>query len=130
MRAPGLKELGMITDMVWADVDLDEDPDMVVVGDWMPVKVFINEEGQFTDRSDSWGLSGTEGWWNRVAAEDLDGDGDTDLVLGNHGLNSRFRASAEKPVTMYVNDFDLNGRVEQIICAFNGDTCLSHGHER
>ncbi len=120
--APGLKEIGMITDMAWADVDWDKDPDMVIVGDWMPVKLFINEQGQFTDRSASYGLSGTEGWWKRIAACDLDGDGDTDLVLGNHGLNSRFRASPEKPVTMHVNDFDLNGSVEHIISAFNGDT--------
>ena len=122
VKAPGLKELGMITDMAWADVDNDKDPDMVIVGQWMPVKLFINEGGSFTDRSDSFGLSGTEGWWNRVHAKDLDGDGHTDLVLGNHGLNSRFSASPEKPLTMYVNDFDLNGSVEHIICAFNGDT--------
>jgi len=121
-KAPGLKELGMITDMVWADVDKDNDPDMVIVGDWMPVKLFINEKGLFTDGSHAYGLSGTEGWWNRIAAGDLDGDGDMDLVLGNHGLNSRFHASPEKPLTMYVNDFDLNGTVEHIICAFNGDS--------
>ena len=121
-KAPGLKELGMITDMAWADVDNDKDPDMVIVGQWMPVKIFINEGGSFIDRSDSYGLSGTEGWWNRVQATDLDGDGHMDLVLGNHGLNSRFHASPEKPLTMYVNDFDLNGSVEHIICAFNGDT--------
>jgi len=121
-KAPGLKEIGMITDMVWADVDLDQDPDMVLVGDWMPIRTFINEQGNFTDSSASFGLSGTEGWWKRVIAGDLDGDGDLDLVLGNHGLNSRFRASADKPIRMYVNDFDLNGSVEHIICAYNGDT--------
>lgn len=121
-KAPGLKELGMITDMAWADVDGDGDPDMVILGDWMPVKIFLNDEGRFTDRSGSFGLSGTEGWWHRLAAVDLDGDGDTDLVAGNHGLNSRFRASPEKPISMYVNDFDMNGNVEQIICAYNGDT--------
>jgi len=121
-KAPGLKELGMITDMVWTDVDNDKDPDMVIVGDWMPVKLFVNEQGTFTDRSDSFGLSGTSGWWKRIASSDLDGDGDMDLVLGNHGLNSRFQATAEKPLSMYVNDFDLNGSVEHIICAFNGDT--------
>jgi hypothetical protein len=121
-RAPGLLELGMITDMVWADMDLDGDPDMLVVGDWMPVKVFINEQGTFKDSSLSWGLAGTEGWWKRVVADDLDGDGDPDLVLGNHGLNSRLRASADKPISMYVNDFDRNGSVEQIICQYFGDT--------
>jgi hypothetical protein len=95
---------------------------MVLVGDWMPVKFFINAEGVFTDQSEEYGLTGTEGWWKRVLARDLDEDGYPDLVLGNHGLNSRLRASAEKPLTLYVNDFDLNGSVEQILCAFNGDT--------
>ena len=121
-RAPQLKKVGMVTDMEWADMDRDGDPDMVLVGDWMPVKFFINEDGNFNDRSEEFGLAGTEGWWKRVLARDLDGDGFTDLILGNHGLNSRLRASAEKPLTMYVNDFDLNGSVEQILCAFNGDT--------
>ncbi|MDF1574757.1 MAG: VCBS repeat-containing protein [Bacteroidales bacterium] len=121
-KVPGLKDLGMVTDMVWADVDKDRDPDMVLVGHWMPVKLFINEQGQFTDRSESYGLTGTEGWWKRIAAGDLDGDGDTDLVLGNHGLNSRFSASPEKPVSMHVNDFDMNGSVEHIISAYNGDS--------
>jgi hypothetical protein len=121
-RAPQLKEVGMVTDMTWVDLDRDGDPDMVVVGDWMPVKFFLNEGGNFTDRSEEYGLGGTEGLWRRVLARDLDGDGQTDLILGNQGLNSRLRATAGKPLTMYVNDFDLNGSVEQIICAFNGDT--------
>jgi hypothetical protein len=121
-RAPALKEIGMTTDMVWTDMDQDQDLDMLIVGDWMPVKLLINEDGHFTDRSAEWGLSGTEGWWKSIDCRDLDRDGDQDLVLGNHGLNSRFRASAEKPISMYVNDFDMNGRVEHIICAYNGDT--------
>jgi len=120
-RAPGLMEVGMITDMTWADVDNDGDLDMVIVGDWMPVKIFINDHGIFTDESERFGLSNTEGWWNVIIAKDLNGDGNVDFVLGNHGLNSRFKASAKQPVTMYVNDFDLNGSVEQIICAYNGN---------
>jgi hypothetical protein len=121
-RAPALKGIGMITDMAWADIDNDSDPDMVIVGDWMPVKVFVNDHGTFTDRSEQFGLAGTEGWWHAVVARDLDGDGHVDFVLGNHGLNSRFKASAKQPVTMYVNDFDLNGSVEQVVCTYFGDT--------
>jgi hypothetical protein len=119
--AAGLTGIGMITDMLWADVDNDRDQDMVIVGDWMPVKIFINENGKFTDQSEKFGLSNTEGWWHTIIARDLNADGKVDFVLGNHGLNSHFKASALKPVTMYVNDFDLNGSVEQIICTFNDD---------
>lgn len=119
--APELINAGMITDMVWADVDNDGDSDIVLVGDWMQVKLFINDNGVFRDRSDEFGLSGTEGWWNTIATKDLDADGDIDFILGNHGLNSRFRASSAKPVSMYVNDFDLNGTIEQIICTYFGD---------
>jgi len=119
--APGLRKLGMITDMVWADIDNDGDLDMVIVGDWMPVKIFINDNGSFKDETEKFGLLNSEGWWHTIVAKDLNGDGNTDFVLGNHGLNSRFKASDKQPVTMYVNDFDLNGSIEQVICAYNGD---------
>jgi hypothetical protein len=121
-RAPDLRDIGMITDMVWSDVDQDQDPEMILVGDWMEVKVLINEKGIFREGTASCGLSGTSGWWKRIHVADLDGDGDEDLLAGNHGLNSRLKASPEKPITMYVNDFDLNGSIEHIICAFNGDS--------
>ncbi len=119
--APGLQNVGMITDAAWADVDGDHDEDLVVVGEYMPVKVFINERGAFKDNTDSAGLSKSNGWWSRIEGADLDHDGDMDFVVGNHGLNSRFRASAEKPVCMYVSDFDENGTIEQIVCTYNGD---------
>jgi hypothetical protein len=121
-RAPELAEMGMSTDMAWADVDNDGDQDMVIVGDWMSIKLFINDHGNFREKSEEFGLMNTEGWWNMIVSKDLNGDGYMDFVLGNHGLNSRFKASVNQPVSMYVNDFDLNGSVEQIICAFNGDT--------
>ncbi len=120
-RAKGLTGIGMITDMAWADIDNDGDQDMVIVGDWMPVKIFINDKGFFTDRSDQYGLLQTEGWWHTITAADLNGDGFTDFVLGNHGKNSLFRALPDRPVMMYVNDFDLNGDIEQIICTYNGN---------
>ncbi len=120
--APELTKVGLITDASWADIDGDSDPDLIVVGEYMPIKVFINEGGRLIDNTESAGLGLTNGWWNRIVAADLDKDGDIDFVVANHGLNSRFRASAQKPVSMYVNDFDKNGAIEQIICTFNGDT--------
>lgn len=120
-KAAGLRKIGMITDMVWSDVDKDGDADMVIIGDWMPVKVFINTNGSFTDQSEKYGLANTEGWWHTIEVKDLNGDGFDDFILGNQGLNTFFKATPDKPLTMYVNDFDLNGSVEQIICAFNGD---------
>ncbi len=119
--APGLQNLGMITDAVWADIDGDADDDLIVVGEWMPLRIFKNDQGKFIEITENAGLTKTNGWWNCIKSGDLDGDGDLDFVIGNHGLNSRFRASAEKPVRMFVNDFDQNGMVEQIIGTFNGD---------
>jgi hypothetical protein len=119
--APELQNAGMIRDMLWEDVDGDSDKDIILAGDWMALKIFINENGKFEEKKDAFGTEKTEGWWNCLAAGDFDGDGDADFIAGNHGLNSRFKATPEKPVSMYVNDFDLNGTVEQIICAYDSD---------
>jgi enediyne biosynthesis protein E4 len=119
--APELQNAGMVRDMRWEDVDADGDKDMIIVGEWMPVKVFINDRGKFREKKDAFGSEKTEGWWNCLASGDFDGDGDVDFIAGNHGLNSRFKATPEKPVTMYVSDFDLNGTVEQIICTCDGN---------
>jgi enediyne biosynthesis protein E4 len=119
--APELLNVGMIRDMLWQDVDGDSDPDILLAGDWMALRVFLNEKGTFREKKDAFGTLDTRGWWNCLSAGDVDADGDIDFVAGNHGLNSRFRATSEKPVSMYVNDFDLNGRAEQIICVYDGD---------
>ncbi len=118
--APELLQVGMISDAVWVDFDGDNDQDLFVVGEWMNIKVFINEGGHFTEKSEQLGLANTFGWWNTIEAKDIDGDNDIDFVCGNLGLNSRFRASKEKPVYCFVNDFDHNGTIEQITCHYNG----------
>ncbi|HCZ36544.1 MAG TPA: hypothetical protein DHV26_11535, partial [Cytophagales bacterium] len=119
--APQLIEIGMITDAGWIDVNADGWQDLIVVGEYMRITLLINNKGKFEDKSEAWGLSKTNGWWNAIEIADLDGDGDLDAVVGNHGLNSRFRASPERPVTMQVNDFDRNGTNEQIISVYQGD---------
>jgi hypothetical protein len=118
--APELTNIGMIRDMQWEDVDGDGDKDMIIAGDWMSLTIFINDKGKFTEKKDAFGED-TRGWWNCIAAADLDADGDVDFVAGNHGLNSRFKATPERPVTMFVNDFDLNGSAEQVICVYDRD---------
>jgi len=117
--APDLVDLGMVTDAVWADYDSDRDDDLIVVGDWMAIQVFTNDGGSFS-RTDA-GLGESEGWWTRIVADDLDGDGDTDFVVGNFGENNRFNATSETPVTMHVSDFDRNGWLEHILSFYRGD---------
>jgi hypothetical protein len=107
-----LGNIGMVTDASWTDIDGDGDKDLVVVGDWMAVNIFKNEGGSLQDPII---IPNSSGWWNRVKSADLDGDGDQDLILGNWGLNSKFTASPQRPLTMYVSDFDNNGQSECII---------------
>jgi hypothetical protein len=117
-RTEGLKSAGMVTDAAWVDYDSDGDPDLVVAGEWMKITLFRNEKGHFTDATGSTGLEETSGWWNCITVADVDLDGDPDLIGGNLGLNSMLKASAKEPVGMYLNDFDNNGSLDQVICAY------------
>jgi enediyne biosynthesis protein E4 len=92
----------------------------VVVGEWMAVRVFHQENGKFVDRTKEAGLSGSNGWWNSVQTADLRGTGRQDLVLGNLGLNSYIHASAKEPARLYINDFSHSGggNIEQILTAY------------
>jgi enediyne biosynthesis protein E4 len=119
-KAPALSQAGMVSSAAWIDYDHDGKLDLVVVGEWMPVRVFHQEGGKLVDRTKEAGLAGTNGWWNSVEAVDLRGTGHPDLVLGNLGLNSFLQASAKEPVRLYINDFSHSGggNVEQILTSY------------
>ncbi|MFQ5865423.1 MAG: VCBS repeat-containing protein [bacterium] len=116
--APDLKNAGMVTDAQWTDYDKDGDPDLVVVGEWMPVALFQNTGSRLVNVTDQVGLEKTNGWWNCVLAADLNEDGYVDLVAGNWGENSKIQASQSEPVTIYISDFDRNGLIEQVLCYY------------
>jgi enediyne biosynthesis protein E4 len=109
--AAGLSEIGMVTKAVWSDMDKDGDKDLLLCSEWGGIEAFMNEHGKFIRKS----LTDKKGWWNFILPVDIDNDGDIDLVAGNLGLNSRLKASDKEPVRLYYNDFDNNGKKEQIL---------------
>jgi hypothetical protein len=119
--APGLKDVGMICDALWTDYDNDGQPDLLLAGEWMPVTVFKNDHGRFSNVTASTGLSDYVGWWNSFVAGDFDNDGDIDYVAGNLGTNSYLRASDTYPVRIYEKDFDNNDKTEIISTIFIKD---------
>lgn len=113
---------GMVKDAVWTNVNSDKLPDLVLVGDWMPITILVQQPNHtFNNATESLGLDSTQGWWSSIHAEDFDKDGDIDLVAGNFGSNSRLSASKSKPLTMYLGDFDSNGNSDHILVYYNGD---------
>lgn len=117
--APELVHVGMVTDAVWRDVDGDGRPDLIVVGEWMPITVFHNAGGGRLVRAKTPGLEQSAGWWNRIVAGDFTGHGRVDFIVGNLGLNTRLQATPTEPVTMYVKDFAGNGTDQQIVSVYN-----------
>ncbi|MCS5491519.1 VCBS repeat-containing protein [Algoriphagus limi] len=111
--APQLQELGMITDASWIDWDSDGKLDLVLVGDWMAPTFFRNIGGQL-EKIEMPEMYNLKGWYRSLDVANLNQDNLPDLILGNQGLNTRFKASLEQPIQLYLNDFDQNGSIEQI----------------
>ncbi|MEP7128636.1 MAG: VCBS repeat-containing protein, partial [Chitinophagales bacterium] len=107
--------LGMVSDAAWFDLDQDGWDDLIIVGEWMPVTIFKNDGKKLTKvELKGTSMEKTDGWWNTLSIKDLNNDGRPDVVLGNLGLNSRFRPTKENPVSLYVSDFDGNGSIDPI----------------
>jgi hypothetical protein len=118
--AAELKSLGMITSSAFTDVNGDGKPDLVIVGEYLGVEIFLNEQGNFSKQTPE-NLAALTGWWNTIHAVDIDKDGDMDFVVGNHGLNSRFKASSSEPISLFVKDFDNNGTLDPILSKYMTD---------
>ncbi len=131
--APVISLVGMVKSAVAADLNGDKKPELILAGEWMPVKIFEFGSGKMNDVSLRYGLENTEGWWSKLVADDIDGDGDVDLVAGNLGMNYKFQANTEKPFEVYAKDFDGNGtndiflarHLNNLVVPIRGRECTS-----
>ena len=115
---PDLETFGMITDIASGDLDGDKRPDVVLVGDWLPISIFSFDGTTFKNKTKTFGLDKTTGWWRSVQLADMDQDGDLDLLGGNIGLNTRLTTSEKYPITLISNDFDKNGSLDPVLCFY------------
>jgi hypothetical protein len=115
MVSPELERIGMVTDAVWTDLNNDKKPDLILVGEWMPVTAMLNTGGKLVNKTTDYFDKSYNGWWNKILLDDLNGDGKQDLVIGNTGLNTQCKASDAEPAEMIYKDFDDNGSVDPIL---------------
>ena len=113
--AQGLKNIGLVTAAIWTDYNNDNWPDLIVMGEWMPITVFKNQEGRFENVTNELGLSNTVGWWNSIIAGDFNQDGYTDYAAGNLGLNSTLQNTESGNVQITFGDFNKDGLTDPVI---------------
>ncbi|WP_298790125.1 VCBS repeat-containing protein [uncultured Allomuricauda sp.] len=127
--APKFKNIGMVTDMVFSDFDMDGDKDLIVVGEWMGVSVFENTGGHFSPASLR-SIEDTEGWWQSITPVDIDNDGDEDYLLGNLGTNNKYHPTVEKPLHVYANYLDDNESFDMVLSKeYKGKLVPTRGKE-
>lgn len=116
--APDLERIGMVCDAKAVDINKDRKMDLVVAGEWTPIKIYINQGGKLMDESSKWFSQSTNGWWNCILEDDFDQDGDPDLMIGNYGLNNQFKVTADQPATLVYKDFNSDGQVDPFFCYY------------
>ncbi len=120
MQPKAFQNLGMATSAVITDINNDNWQDIIVVGEWMPIRVFKNTQNGFKEVSEELGLTkDTSGWWWSIAEGDFDNDGDMDYILGNNGLNYKYKATEDETFDIYVNDFDRNSKNDIVLSYYN-----------
>jgi len=112
---PALQKAGMFTAALWMDINKDKQPDLVLAGEWMPVRFFINDHGRLHEVTDSTAPANMHGMWRSLIAADIDNDGDLDLVAGNLGLDCDYQAGPDSPMQLFAADIDGNGRIDPIL---------------
>ena len=113
------EELGMITDGIWTDFDKNGSLDLIIVGEWAPILFYSNIDGKFKNVTKNIGLKNTSGWWSSITQDDFDNDGDIDYIIGNLGLNYKYKATSEEPFEVYADDFDKNNRKDIVLSYYN-----------
>jgi len=121
---PELEKPGMVTSALWTDFDNDNDMDLIVVGEWMPIGIYQNNSGKFKSITNSAVGEYTNGWWWSINGGDFDNDGDIDYVVGNLGENYKYRASKERPFQIWSDDFDHNGKNDIVLTYYDGEKCF------
>lgn len=122
-KAPALLTPGMVTDACWIELTADNRPDLLLCGDWMPLRVFVNRDS-FTEITDAVFDRPYRGFWNCLLPFDMDRDGDMDLLAGNFGLNSQIRASEKEPAQLIYADFDGNHSIDPLLFYYvQGKNC-------
>jgi len=124
---PELRQPGLITGAIWTDIDNDSWLDLVLVGEWMPIRVFVNEKGKLLEKTKELNLSKSNGLWQSIASADMDEDGDMDLIVGNMGLNLPFKVSEEEPFEANIGDFRQDGVLTTIFSSYIQGKCYPIG---
>lgn len=125
--AADISDIGMVRDATWADMNGDDQLDLVLTGEFMPITIFINQNGSFSNQTEELGLGNSTGWWKSILVTDIDNDGKLDIIGGNLGFNTKYEVSESEPLSIYAKDYDGNGMIDPIMsCYIDGEKHMLH----